>query len=106
MNRRVSNVIPSNFESLTVKKLNVAHLSVSKGHNLSGQVEVGNFGDIVRRLDELEAENKVLRDKVANLKLEDLKNVDVTKYEREDGAFLGWVEEDGGKWVPFREGGT
>jgi hypothetical protein len=40
MNRRVSNVIPSNFETLTVKNLKVEHLSVLKGHNLSGVSEV------------------------------------------------------------------
>ena len=126
MNRRVSNVVPSKFETLTVKKLEVEHLSVLKGHNLSGvsevkvpeenlvhaepvNLEMESFFNVLEglkaRVDALESENVALKEKVANLNLEDLKNVDTTVYEREDGAFLGWAQ-DVEKWVPFREGGT
>tara|TARA_B100000902_G_scaffold134648_1_gene133049 strand:+ start:1958 stop:2338 length:381 start_codon:yes stop_codon:yes gene_type:complete len=126
MNRRVSNALPSKFESLSVKNLNVEHLNVSKGHNLSGVSDIKvpeenlvhaepvddkfeSLFNIVRefqmRLEKLESENLVLKDKLNNLNLEDLKNVDITVYEREDGAFLGWAD-DIKNWVPFREGGT
>tara|TARA_B000000557_G_scaffold203397_1_gene168801 strand:- start:240 stop:596 length:357 start_codon:yes stop_codon:yes gene_type:complete len=118
MNRRVSNALPSKFESLSVKNLNVEHLNVSKGHNLSGvsdikvpeeNLDFESLFNMVRefqmRLEKLESENLVLKDKLNNLNLEDLKNVDITVYEREDGAFLGWAD-DIKNWVPFREGGT
>ena len=56
------------------------------------------------QIDSLWAENKILKDKLENIRLADLADVD-TEGRIEDGAFIGWAESENA-WVPYPEVGN
>tara|TARA_X000001036_G_scaffold412213_1_gene425542 strand:- start:130 stop:459 length:330 start_codon:yes stop_codon:yes gene_type:complete len=101
----------ANITNLTVEKLTVRDLKVegnSNGypqHHGSGEGTDTAFilAELIKEIALVKMEQEKINSKIDNLKIEDLKDVD-TKEREEDGAFLGWSEENG-KWMPFPEVG-
>ena len=99
--------------SLAVDNLVVNDLKVRGKHDLS---DSGNsaapsskkleeaIDDLKLQIESLWTENQILKDKLENIRLADLADVD-TEGRIEDGAFIGWAESENA-WVPYPEVGN
>ena len=103
--------------SLAVDQLVVQDLKVQGKHDIcfgdthSDSPGSNNTKKLEEAIDEMKlqiealwAENKLLKDKLENIRLADLADVD-TENRIEDGAFIGWAESENA-WVPYPEVGN
>ena len=102
----LSGKFPEQLDNLSVKNLEVTGTLTYGGGNDKTELEELKIEmeALKTKMDKIVEMNKKLEMIIKNLKLEDLVNVD-TDGRREDGAFLGWAEEEN-VWVPFPEIGT
>tara|TARA_B100001094_G_scaffold331355_1_gene399355 strand:+ start:1820 stop:2128 length:309 start_codon:yes stop_codon:yes gene_type:complete len=101
MNRRKSN------NAVSVSSVASTHSDSAPAPPSAGGEEVRKLKKRIEQMEKtvelLMSKNEELETKISKLKLEDLSNVDL-EGRLEDGAFLGWAEEEN-VWVPFPEVG-
>tara|TARA_X000001036_G_scaffold439549_1_gene491088 strand:+ start:9934 stop:10317 length:384 start_codon:yes stop_codon:yes gene_type:complete len=98
----------ANIGSLSVNELIVNDLKVNGNcdtpSNSVGSTDNSVIDNIIKELEILRQENKILKERLDNLKINDLIDVDTVGRE-EDGAFIGWASTEN-SWVPYPEVGN
>ena len=103
----------ANIGSLSVNELVVNDLKVNGKYNTPNASNTSNttesidnsiIENVLKELEALRQENNILKEKLDNLKLNDLIDVDTIGRE-EDGAFIGWDSREN-CWVPYPEVGN
>ena len=96
----------ANIGSLSVEKLIVKDLKVNGTHDLpiNNNTQDEIIENILKELENLRQENNILKERLNNLKLNGLLDVDTTG-RTEDGAFIGWASSEN-SWVPYPEVGN
>jgi len=99
----------ANIGSLSVNELIVNDLKVNgicdtPSSSSTGTTDNTTIDNILKELEILRQENKSLKERLDNLKLNDLFDVD-TEGREEDGAFIGWNSAEN-SWVPYPEVGN
>ena len=101
----------ANIGSLSVNELVVNDLKVNGKYNTPnntsntiGSTDNSVIENLLKELEALRQENKKLIERLDNLKLNDLIDVDTIGRE-EDGAFIGWDSTEN-CWVPYPEVGN
>lgn len=105
---RNANIGNLHVESLSVNDLKVAGQKYvpnsDTGNNNTNPANQQLLQNILKELESLRQENNTLKNRLDNLKLNDLNDVDTVGRE-EDGAFIGWASSEN-SWVPYPEVGN